>query len=426
MPIKPIVLQRRFAELGRIRLGYQAATQNGRTRPAKLSSFRFTSPTERYIRDLAALYGGEPRPWDNGGKPEHEVFTEATSIPVVAMKGGMSQWLETWSGGGCIHRCDGETNALTGEACDLNERVTIGRDTVNPHEVAKPTTRLALMLPELDAIGAFRMESKGWNAAAEIPAVAELAAFVGDLVPAHLTMVERRMVKNGQTSRFVVPVLDLQIGAARLREVVAAKSGAPLELAASPDGGEAPAALPALAATTAAASPVQSSEPQQDAQPDPWAQARQALAAADALPRLAQIWDVAVQQGLVGQRSPETPEREEWIAAWKARAHELKAAEQSTSPLAGHSEPNADGTYDAEVVEDQPTARPAPAPAASAPLGDADAVWAEIVRVSGDRGASLADLQDDFAQRMDGVTADSADAAQLQRYLDLLTKGAPA
>jgi hypothetical protein len=71
----------------------------------------------------------------------------------------------------------------------------------------------------------WRLESHGWNAAAEIPAVAELAQFVGDLVPAHLNLVERRAIKDGQTSRFVVPVLDLQIGTARLREIVAEKSG---------------------------------------------------------------------------------------------------------------------------------------------------------------------------------------------------------
>ena len=50
MPIKPIVLQRRHAELGRIRLGYKAETNGGGTRPAKLERFRFTSANERYIK----------------------------------------------------------------------------------------------------------------------------------------------------------------------------------------------------------------------------------------------------------------------------------------------------------------------------------------------------------------------------------------
>ncbi|MCW2831116.1 MAG: hypothetical protein JWP31_1808 [Aeromicrobium sp.] len=216
MPISPLVLQRRQAELGRIRLGQKQATSNGKSRPSKLDRFRFTSVSEQYVRDLAALYGGTAQPWDNNGIPSWEVITTATSIPVIVVKNGLSQWMETWSGGGCTHRCDGEFNTLTNEACDPNDPA---------HVAAKPTTRLSVMLPELEAIGVFRLETHGWNAAAEIPAVAELAQFVGDLVPAVLHLVERRAIKDGKTSRFVVPVLDLQIGAAKLREIVESKSG---------------------------------------------------------------------------------------------------------------------------------------------------------------------------------------------------------
>jgi len=236
MPISPIVLQRRQAELGRIRLG-QKNPEKGF--PMKLDRFRFTSVSEQYVRDLADLYGGTPQAWDNNGIPSWEVITDATSIPVIVVKNGMSQWMEFWAGGGCMHRCDGVTNMLTGDPCDTTEKVQVGKKKVNPHTEAKPTTRLSVMLPELEAIGVFRLETHGWNAAAEIPAVAELAQFVGDLVPAVLHLVERRAIKDGQTSRFVVPVLDLQIGAAKLREIVEAKSGLGNELEASASSGAA-------------------------------------------------------------------------------------------------------------------------------------------------------------------------------------------
>ena len=226
MPINPLILQRRHAELGRIRLGVKTPISNGKTRPEKLDRFRFTSPSRPLIDAIATLYGGTARPWDNDGKAEHEVITDATSIPVIVVKGGLSQWLEAWSGGGCIHRCDGERNVLTDAPCDLEEMVQVGRERINPHTAAKPTTRLSVMLRDVESLGVWRLESHGWNAAAEIPAMAELAMYVGDLVPATLHLVERRAVRDGKTSRFVVPVLDLAVSKQRLVELVGRQTGA--------------------------------------------------------------------------------------------------------------------------------------------------------------------------------------------------------
>lgn len=228
MPI--LTVQKRHAELGRIRLGQKVPTQSGKTRPGKLDRFRFTSPNERYIADLAQLYGGEAKAWDNGGRAEHEVITEAKSVPVVVVRGGLSQWLETWTGGGCVHRCDGYTDVLTGEPC---------RDGDPGHVNAKPTTRLSVMLPQLEAIGVWRLESHGWNAAAELPGVAELAQMVGELVPANLTLHERIAIKDGKTSRFVVPGLDLEVGMKRVVELANAQAqGLPAPAAAQVSGGD--------------------------------------------------------------------------------------------------------------------------------------------------------------------------------------------
>jgi hypothetical protein len=139
--------------------------------------------------------------------------------------------METWSGGGCTHRCDGIYDAVTGIECDPDSPA---------HKAAKPTTRLSVMLRDVESMGVWRMESHGYNAAAEIPAMADLAMFVGDLVPAVLHLVERRAVKDGKTSRFVVPVLDLLVSKARLVEL-ASRGGAPVAIAEAP----APAAIAA-------------------------------------------------------------------------------------------------------------------------------------------------------------------------------------
>jgi hypothetical protein len=232
MPIDPIVLQRRHTELGRIRLG----DKGSKGQPQKLTEFRFTSPSERHIRDLATLYGGTPKAWDNKGKAEWEVYSTAKSIPVIVVKGGLSQWMETWQGGGCIHRCDGVINQATGQPCDPDEFIMVTRkgqqERLYLHGDAKPTTRFSAMLPELEAIGVWRTETHGWNAGAELPPMVELAMHLGDLVPARLMLAERVTIKDGKTNRFVVPTLDLGISAARLTAIANGTQPAAIESAA--------------------------------------------------------------------------------------------------------------------------------------------------------------------------------------------------
>jgi hypothetical protein len=208
--ISPRLLQTRGVELGRIRIGQKG--DGGR--PVKLDRFRFTSAHERHIRDLAARYGGTAQPWDNGGRPQWEVITDAKAIPVIVAPASMSQWMELWSGGGCQRRCDGDREVINDTACpcevqglDLDKRP------------CKPTTRMSVMLPDLEAVGLWRVESHGWNAAAELPVMAQWAATVGTLVPAHLLLEERITIRDGQTRRFVVPVLDLEVQPRRLAEL---------------------------------------------------------------------------------------------------------------------------------------------------------------------------------------------------------------
>lgn len=400
MPISPIVLQRRHAELGRIRLGQK---NPDRGFPMKLSSFRFTSPNERYIHDLAELYGGTAQPWDNNGKPEHEVFTTATTLPVYVVKGGLSQWMETWSGGGIVHRCDGEKQA-DGTPCDPEEWIEV-KEKGKPkrlyvHRDAKPTTRLSVMLPELDAIGVWRMETKGWNAAAEIPAVAELAQFVGELVPAELHLVERRTVKDGQTSRFVVPVLDLRIGQARLREIVQSVSSGALELG----GGQEPRAISATreATSSADATSAPSSHPVLDYR----ALAGQCRSVDD----VRVLWKQTADAGHLS---------DELRALYTARVEAIKAEQTTPAAAAGPVEDIVDG----EILDEHGQETMASNVALAADVSNPDAIWQQILAATGQLGWTLDQTNADFVSSMGGLKPEEASGEELAAYLKQVTTG---
>jgi hypothetical protein len=203
-----IDLQRGIAEAGRIRIGHQVPTSGGRTRPAKLDSFRLTSPDKRRIEEAAALFGGDVAPWAAPAGAQWEVVTTTTEIDVIVPPQAMafSQFYELWSGGGCQRRCDGQTEMLGEQPClcDAEKREC------DIH------TRLSVMIRDLPGLSLWRIDTQGWYAARELAGAVEilaLAAGRGILLPARLLLEQRsvkRPDKNGkpQTLRFAVPRLD--------------------------------------------------------------------------------------------------------------------------------------------------------------------------------------------------------------------------
>ncbi|MGV0627180.1 recombination directionality factor [Mycolicibacter minnesotensis] len=207
-----IDLQRRLAEIGRIRIGQQVATGTGKKRPAKLTTFRLTSADRNRIQQAAVLYGGTPVEWEAPAGKQWEVVTEADALNVICPPSDMafSQHYELWSGGGCQRRCDGRNESISegGCLCDPDKREC----TIH--------TRLSVMLRDLPGLGVWRIDTSGYYAAVELQGaveVVQLAAGRGQMLPARLRLEQRMIKRAGQgVKRFAVPVLDIEVSPAQL------------------------------------------------------------------------------------------------------------------------------------------------------------------------------------------------------------------
>lgn len=284
MPI--VTMQRTFREIGRLRLGQQVEYgKEGKRRPEKLRTWRMTSP-QRDVLDaaVAAGYGGEVKPWPEAPDGDAwQLVTTRREIAIVVPPRGqvISQWYEMWGGGGCLRRCNGETEMLTMVPClcpaDPIERM----DLAGKGQACKPTTRLSVILPDLPDLGTWMMVSHGFYAASELSGSMEFlaaAASQGRYIPASIAVGWKTIKRPGQpTKDFPVPQIRIQETTGAMMELagMTAPAAAVRELP-SPRG-EMPAlpagpALPAVAApipTSSAAEIRPVSEPAEEVAPTP-------------------------------------------------------------------------------------------------------------------------------------------------------------
>lgn len=198
--MSPIIeLQRRMVEAGRIRAGEKGE----KGEPRKLTHWRLTSKDRVRLEHAAVLWGGDVREWE-GRQGEFELYTDTDALPIMLLPGQMpTSYYELWSKGGCQRRCDGERELLSDEPCLCGDE-----------RECKPYTRLSVLLPDLPGIGSWLLSSTGWNAAAELAGAADVlqrASAQGTLIPARLRLEPRVDVKAGQTRRYAVPVIDLDV-----------------------------------------------------------------------------------------------------------------------------------------------------------------------------------------------------------------------
>lgn len=369
MPI--LTLQQRLRELGRIRIGEKVATSNGKTRPGKLDRFRLTSPSKDLLDRVAKVYGGTVRPWTpDGGAGQYEVITEATRMPIYVPPQPVSQYFELWSGGGCQRRCDGVTELLKDRSC------ICGPDP--QQRQCKPTTRLNVVLREIEGVGMWRLESHGYYAALELPGVAELLAQTQTkgYVEAFLGLEQRTAKRDGQTRHWMVPTIDIAVTPA------------------------------ALMAGTAAAGPAVDGGPQRVAIEAPRPDYLRLAAVAATPEAVREMYEQAVAAGHMNKAIAD---------ALTARAAELgaprKAPEGNGQPPQGEVSPPApdeEGVYEGEVVDDP---------------ADVQDVWFQVVAAAGARGLNTEQVEAGFAQQYGGMHPSSGTVAQMNAYLAAVKAG---
>jgi len=206
----------RIPEHGRIRLGMQ---DEGRGFPKSLDTFRFTSPDRDAIENISLIYGGPVKVWNNKkATPQNqwEVITEVSDIRVFLPPNSIDVWYEEWSGGGLLRRCDGieaqvESQTPDGIGTDIVPCLCSEMIDKGGSMKCSPVTRLNVILPDVRFGGTWRIESKGWNASRELPAMINLIYSMQQqgMTVARLGLEKRKKISGGKTRNFVVPKLSV-------------------------------------------------------------------------------------------------------------------------------------------------------------------------------------------------------------------------
>jgi hypothetical protein len=384
-------IQRRLTQVGVIRLGHKVPTgntdRNGKPimRPTKLSKFRVTSPNQETIEAIAAAYGGTAQPWQGNSGPEWEVFTDRDRLPVLVPPQRIDPNYELWGRNFQARVCDGGTERMRNAPClclqgsggHVHDFEPAGECECGAKRECKPTTRLSLMLSEIPGIGTFKLESHGRNVAAEMPMTSDALERATRPVPALLVvqpMERNRLVNAGKANEKIEPrkffVPKLVFNWLTPQEAFSGQIGAAAHRALT---GAAPERVAIAAAPKVTIGEI-----------------RAEVTAATDITQVQMLWRQAATEGLLD---------DDLKVLLTARADALKPPADAPAPVA---EP-----VEAEVV------------------GDADAVWSQIMSAAGAKGISkLDDVVGAYERTMGHHPDDPAATAQtMQVFLAKLKAG---
>ncbi|WP_367140406.1 MULTISPECIES: recombination directionality factor [Streptomyces] len=318
-----LTLQRQARELGRLRTGWSVpnADPKKRPRPVKSKTWVISSHAEHYVEAAAAAWGGKVERWQpqGSGAPQFRVITEAERIDALLPQGDpLSQHNEMWNKGGCMRRCDGQTEQISGRPCLCLAQFGEEWHQQPKGNVCAATSRLSVVLPDMPDVGVWRAETHSFYAANEWSGTIDLVlSGTGGkgMVPVSLRIEPRSRVAAGQTKHF--PVVVVEIRGITPRQALTGPLSTALAL--DPAGG-APLAIEA-------------------GRPDYIAEAQGALTSDD-------VGDVYRRAFAAGHLN------DGLIAELKGISDRLKSEETTAGEKTVAAGPDEDGAYEAELVED--------------------------------------------------------------------------
>jgi hypothetical protein len=348
-------MQKQARELGRLRTGYSVPNEDPtkRPRPVKSKTWVVSSHAEHYVAAAAKAWGGKVERWQpqGNGAPQFRVITEAEQLDAILPPGDpLSQANEMWNKGGCVRRCDGETEQISRHPCLCfaehgPEWHLLRQDIRTKDKVCAATSRLSVVLPDMPDVGVWRVESHSFYAANELAGTVDmvLSGTGGKgLVPVTLRIEPRTRVAGGKTKHFPVVVVELRVTTRQ-----ALSGPLPTAVALDPTGARAVAAIEAPKGR------------------DWIADAEGALTSDD----VRDLWMEAQAAGAVHPKGTDPLSKQLTSIAARKDA-EAKQAQQGDTPHGDDDVPDGpdeDGVYDVEVLDEQASGEAGVWPAVAQP-----------------------------------------------------------
>ena len=205
MEIVPIGgIARRLPQAGRIRLGERKGVM-----PRSINTFRFTAPVRRLLEPVAEVHGGSIRPWSEGKAGDRfELRSEANEIDVHLPPHPLTEAYELYDPKrGFVRRCDSRECAAQRPGPEGMEQAMVPCLCRSEGLLkCKYKMRLSVLLPQVETLGVWRLDTSSENARAEIPAVVEtIVGLQGEGFYRAKLRIENR---TSPGKNYNVPVLD--------------------------------------------------------------------------------------------------------------------------------------------------------------------------------------------------------------------------